>query len=134
MKNEKPQKSIIYPKVKLKDVMGAFWQGVKPQKWKLFTVIISVTLATIAITMVPIFFKQFFDTISAGGDKNTIAPHLIVLILYGTLFNFIFWLFYRVATIANNYYQPAAIANLKQQAYDHLMEHSYSFFTNNFTG
>ncbi len=125
---------VVYPKVRLRDVLSAFWSGIKPKKWKFLVVICSVIIATIAITLMPIFLKQFFDIISAGGDKNSIAPHLFILVLYGFIFNFIFWLFYRIATIANNYYQPAAIANLKQQAYDYLMEHSYSFFTNNFTG
>lgn len=131
---EKLQSNIIYPKVKFKDVLNAFWSGIKPQKWKLFTVIASVILANIAITIVPIFYKQFFDVIAAGGNKNIIASHLLFLVIYGTCFNGLFWLFYRIATFSNNYYQPAAIANLKQQAYDYLMEHSYGFFTNNFTG
>lgn len=131
---QKLQSNIIYPKVRFKDVFGAFWCGIKPQKWKLFTVIGSVIVASIAITITPIFYKQFFDIIAAGGDRDIIAPRLVILVIYGTIFNGIFWLGYRIATFCNNYYQPATMANLKQQAYDYVMEHSYGFFTNNFTG
>jgi len=48
--------------------------------------------------------------------------------------NGIFWLFYRIVSLSNIAFQPAVMANLKQQAYDYLMKHSYSFFTNNFAG
>ena len=44
------------------------------------------------------------------------------------------WLFFRLATLYNSAYQTATIARLKQQSYDYLIEHSYSFFSNNFTG
>lgn len=128
------QKNIIYPKVGLKDILAAFWRGIRPQKWKLLTVIVSVILAEIATTIVPIFYMQFFDIIASGQDKNAIAASLVMLIMYVACFNGLFWIFYRIATLANNYYQPATVANLKQQAYDYLMQHSYGFFTNNFTG
>ena len=128
------QKNIAYPKVRLKDVLGAFWRGIKPQKLRLFILLGSLILANIVIIMVPIFYKQFFDVIAAGGDKNIIAGHLFLIIVYVACLNGVFWLLYRVASLSNNVYQPSTIANLKQQAYDYLMEHSYSFFTNNFTG
>ena len=40
----------------------------------------------------------------------------------------------RIATLANNYYEPKVMSNLKQQSYDHMMLHSYTFFANSFAG
>jgi len=133
-KAQKLQKSIIYPEVKLKNVLGAFWKGIRPKKWLFFSVVASIILANIVIVIVPIFYKQFFDIISSGGDAGAIAKQLLAIIIYIAGINGVFWLFYRLATLANINFQPAVIANLKQQAYDYLMEHSYSFFVNNFAG
>lgn len=133
-KTEKAQKSIIYPKVKLKDVLRALWNGMKPQKWQLIVLVAAIILGNIVTILVPIFYKQFFDVISSGANKIVIAQHLFTIIFYVLGLNGLFWVFYRIATLANNTYEPKVMANLKQQAYNHLMQHSYSFFVNNFAG
>lgn len=135
MPTEKSQKSIVYPEVKLKDVFGAFWRGMKPQKWGLFFLVLSIVLASITIVIAPVFYKQFFDVISlSGGDKTTVVNELIKIITKIAVLNGFVWLFYRIATVCNSSYQTKTIARLKQQSYDYLINHSYSFFSNNFTG
>jgi len=131
---EKAQISIKYPEVRLKDVLRAFWDGIGPQKWMLFTMIGAMVLGNIVAIITPLFYKQFFDIIAGEGDKLIIAWKLFALIFYVAGFNGLFWILYRVATWANNAYEPKVMANLKQQSYDHLMGHSYSFFVNNFAG
>jgi len=131
---KKLQKNIIYPKMGLKDVLAAFWNGIKPQKRGLFFIIVFMVLANIAAVIIPIFYKQFFDIISADGDKNAIASRLLTIIIEIAVLNGFVWLFFRLATLYNSAYQTATIARLKQQSYDYLIEHSYSFFSNNFTG
>src|SRR3989338_7585103 len=86
---QKSQSNIMYPKVRLRDVLRAFYGGVRPKKWW-------------------VFFFVFF--------------------------NLLFWFSYRLATIANIKYHMDTIASLKQNAYNYIIEHSYSFFTNNFVG
>ena len=81
MIKEKSQRNIIYPKVGLKDVLRAFWQGIKPQKWLLFFLAFSIISANIVATMSPILYKQFFDIISAGGNKTTIVSQLLKMII-----------------------------------------------------
>lgn len=128
------EKNIIYPKVKLKDVLGAFWNGIKPKKWQLFLLLIFTVLVSVAAAIVPIFYKEFFDIISSNGDRAAIAQKLIIIIIKIAALNGLVWVFYRLATVYNNFYQTGTMARLKQQAYDYLIEHSYDFFTNNFAG
>lgn len=130
----KAESNIIYPKVKLKDVFGAFWQGIKPRKWTLFVLILSIVLANLSLIAVPILYKHFFDVLSAGQKSPQIVSDLLLIIIYIAALNGIGWWMYRIATWANNSFQPAVIASLKQRAYNYMIEHSYSFFTNNFTG
>ena len=131
---EKPGKNIVYPQVKLKDVLAAFWRGIKPKKWLLFVFILSIILVNIVTIIIPLFYKQFFDIVSAGADPAIIGQQLLKIVFYVLGLNLVAWVLYRIATLANNVYEPAVMANLKQQSYDHLMGHSYSFFVNNFAG
>ncbi len=131
---KKQQKSIVYPKVGLKDVLGAIWNGVKPQRRLFYILIVSMILANIVTIITPLFYKQFFDIIASPGVKSVVAQKLFVLILYVLAFNVLYWILQRISTLANNFYEPKVMANLKQQSYDHLMGHSYSFFVNNFAG
>lgn len=128
------EKNIVYPKVGLKDVLRAFWSGIKPKKWGFFLLFFSMILASIMGIIIPLFYKQFFDIISSGENPAVIAQNLFNIIIYVAILNGFAWLFYRIATWTNNDFQPAVIANLKQQSYDYLMQHSYSFFTNSFAG
>ena len=134
MIKEKSQKSIVYPKIGLKDVLRAFWQGIKPQKRWLFLLLFLIVLSNIVAVIIPLFYQQFFDVLTADGDKSIIAKNLLMIVIYIGALNGLSWIFYRIATLANNTYQTAVIANLKQQSYDYLMRHSYSFFSNSFTG
>ncbi len=134
MQTEKSQENIVYPKVGLKDVLSAFWKGIRPKKWVLFVLVISTILVNVVTIIIPLCYKQFFDVISSGGEAATIARQLFIIIFYVLGFNGLIWILYRIATLMNNAYEPAVMANLKQQSYDHLMGHSYSFFVNNFAG
>ncbi|MCX6721952.1 MAG: ABC transporter ATP-binding protein [Candidatus Staskawiczbacteria bacterium] len=132
---KRTQKSINFPEVKLKDVLAAFWRGIKPKKWLLFILVTSMILGNVVTIITPLFYKQFFDVISAGvGDKTIIAKQLLQIIFWVLGFNGLFWIFYRICTIANNKYEPEVMASLKQQSYDYMMSHSYSFFANSFAG
>lgn len=134
MNAQKIQGNTIYPKVRVMDVVKTLWHGIKPQKLSLFILVFSVVFANITIIIVPIFYKQFFDVIVSGADKIIIGQRLFLIIIYIAILNGISWFFYRIATLFNNNYQPMVMANLKQQSYDYLIEHSYSFFVNNFVG
>jgi len=103
---EKSQENINYPKVKLKDVLRAFWKGIRPKKWLFFVLVISTVLVNIVTIIIPLYYKQFFDVISSGGDTSTIAPQLFIIVFYVLGFNAFGWLLYRIATLMNNSYEP----------------------------
>ncbi len=44
------------------------------------------------------------------------------------------WFFFRLATFSNPHFQGNGIALLRQQGFNYMLSHSYSFFANNFTG
>ena len=80
MEKEQAQKNITYPNVGLKDILRAFWNGIKPQKWLLFILVASIILGNVVTIITPLFYKQFFDIIASAGLKSEISPKLFILI------------------------------------------------------
>lgn len=129
------QSHIEYPKVTLGDVLKAFWCGVRNQKW------IGISIYTLAIAgaifevLVPLMYKRFFDTITTHDiDKAASVGILIgitISILFLKLGN---WITFRALTFADNKFLSKAVGLLRTQAFDYLIDHSYTFFSNNFTG
>ncbi|MDO8436266.1 MAG: ABC transporter ATP-binding protein [bacterium] len=132
MKSKKS--NIIYPEVHIADVFFFLWQVMRKYWISLFLIISGVIAASTFEIIVPIYYKQFFDILSLEQGKEIIAPQLfstifVILILSGCA-----WVCWRIGEFATSYFQAKTMAGLRQQAYDHLTYHSYSFFANNFTG
>ena len=125
---------IIYPKVTFWDITKSFWKGMKPQKWLLFFIVSATLVINIISVITPLFYKKFFDIIANNSGNTDVASQLITIIIYVAMFHGVLWVFYRLHGFCNISFQNDVIVRLKQQAYDYLIEHSYSFFTNNFTG
>ena len=124
----------MYPKVRLRDVLRAFYGGMRPKKWWFFFLVFCIVFGNIIAIVIPLFYKHFFDIITVGGNRDSLIQPLLAIVLYILFFNLLFWFSYRLATIANIKYQMDTIASLKQNAYNYIIEHSYSFFTNHFIG
>ncbi len=128
------EKNIVYPEAKLKNVLAAFWQGAKSKKWSLFFCVLCILGTSAVAVAAPVLYKQFFDIISSAGNKSSVAPSLLKIIIEIAILHAAAWTFYRTASFIYIALQTEVIAKLKQNSYDYLIEHSYSFFTNNFAG
>ncbi|HEY9584845.1 MAG TPA: ABC transporter ATP-binding protein [Candidatus Paceibacterota bacterium] len=134
MTTEKSQKNILYPPVKIRHVFLAFWNGVKKDKLWFFVLFFSMIFLNVIHVIIPLLYKKFFDVISSGADRLVTGKSLVAIITEVAILNAIVWVAFRIITYANNVYQPNTIARLKQQAFDYLMNHSFGYFSNNFTG
>ena len=86
-------KPIQYPKVRPKDVAGFFWRAMKPDRWWAYFLVFCIIGANICAIIAPIFYKQFFDVISAGGEKAMLATALLGIVMVVLSINFLQWLF-----------------------------------------
>jgi ATP-binding cassette subfamily B protein len=122
------------PKATARDVLRAFWEGLRPFAWPFFFVILGIIVAQTVQVFVPLYYKNFFDTLSTASDRNATYPILLNIILHVLLLNGIFWLCNRFSGIIQNVYQAKVMARLRQNAFSYMIKHSYTFFANNFTG
>lgn len=125
---------IIYPKVGPIDILKTFWKSIRLYKGSFFTLVISIVVVNIIEVISPLYYKRFFDTVTTAGDKGALGETLISIIFIILGLNGTVWLGYRIASFVENHFLTTVSALLRQQAFDYLILHSYSFFSNNFTG
>ncbi len=117
------------------DAFRAFWQGMRYHKLALISAVSGVIVSQIFGVIVPIYYKQFFDVLNTAtlsvDARSALMIHIIVLIL---VLHGIVWLAFRISTFSQTHFQALVIGKLKQQAFDYMIDHSYAFYANNFTG
>lgn len=97
-----------------------------------------LVLPIIAIVMdivIPIYYKQMIDVAAAAGTPTDVAAEAMVGLLFIAIGLFIVrQVARRGGSIANVVFQPKIMNDLAQTAFSYLLDHSYHFFVNNFTG
>lgn len=127
-----PEKTL--PTAGVKDVMKTFWRAIKPQQVSFYIItLMFLTVGGLVVT-IPLFYKKFFDLITTGGDKATIAPQLTDLIVTILLINVGVWVAFRIGAFLLTNFESKVMARLKQMSFEYLIDHSYGFFSNTFTG
>lgn len=134
MPEENTRTSINYPQAGPKDVLSAFWAGMKGVKVWFFVIIFSTVINNVIFSIIPLFYKDFIDIVSLSGPSRETGQQLLAIIVKIAALHAVIWIFWRLVAYANNIFQPKTIARLKQNCFDYLIDHSYSFFVNNFTG
>jgi len=126
--------NIIYPEVYFRDVIGSIWKGVS-KNWPGFILtILGTGLASSMAVIIPLFYKKFFDLLTGTQNSTVVAPQLIHILFIILALNLVAWIFWRIGSFADASFTAKSMANLRQQAFNHILFHSFSFFSNNFTG
>lgn len=129
MENSKTVKDIS-----VSQIVGQFWNGIKPVKGLFFSSYVFFFIAQAVNLFVPLYYKKFFDVISKSTDPNITASLLIHIVIIILIFHATNWVFWRVGINLFNVMESRVMAKLKQNAFDYMIKHSYTFFANNFSG
>ncbi len=123
-----------YPKVGVGDVAKAMWQGLKPDGILSFITAVLFLAASVANVFVPLLYKGFFDTLTGNTDRAAAAAVLLALIIQILLLHLFTWATRNLAIFGLQKLEPDTMARLRNIAFEYIAEHSFSFFTNVFTG
>ncbi len=82
----------------------------------------------------PLIYKQIIDSISAFPSGQVTLKSIFTLVFIAIGVRFIYNFFYRTADFAMTYFQSNTIRELHRFSFATLLDHSYHFFSNNFTG
>jgi ATP-binding cassette subfamily B protein len=120
--------------IRLIDVFRAFWVGIKEYKIGFYFTIAAYALGNIVELINPLFYKRFFDVLTSSPDKAALVPVLIHVLIIILLLNILEWILYRSSSFSINYFEAHVMARLRQTSFSYMIDHSYSFFANNFSG
>ena len=115
-------------------ILSQFWNGIKHVKGIFFFSYIFLLIAQLINLFVPLYYKKFFDVIGKSTDSNITAPQLIHIVVIILIFHALNWIFWRIASYLYYIMELKTMAKLKQNAFDYMIEHSYTFFANHFSG
>lgn len=111
-----------------------YWEHAKKYKISLILILIFGIIAPILNTIVPIYFKKFFDTLVYNDIPDVLVSQLIHILVIIFVLNFIQWMCWRIVDFSNIYYQSAVMKDLAHRCFAYLHKHSFSYFNNNFSG
>ncbi|MFH1404576.1 MAG: ABC transporter ATP-binding protein [Patescibacteria group bacterium] len=121
--------------VSTKQIAKVMLDHTQPYKWFAILIVFAVIGATALDLISPWFYKLFFDVLTGIGGPSQVAlgelTHILLIIL---ALHACSWALYRTAGFTNIYLQTRLMANLEQTSFNYLLGHSFSFFSNSFTG
>jgi len=117
-----------------RDIIALFWSHLRRHRLAAFLILLGVTVANVAEVIAPLFYKTFFDTLSASPSSEQAVPELTGLLLVIMGVHMAGWTFWRLSGFFMDWLQPKISADLERDAFSYLTRHSYKFFSNNFAG
>ena len=107
----------------------------KKYRLSFFIVFFAYGVATLLDNILkPYIYKEIIDSIVSGSDANLILARIINFALWVALIILTHQVLYRVGDYANAYFESKTMKGLYDYTFDKLLMHSYSFFSNNFSG
>ena len=112
-----------------------YWPQIKKYKWSFFLSFIAYAGGVIfSSVIVPILYKRIIDIISNANPGSVSSEDLFAVLVKLILVILIFNVFYRAGDYLISYFQANAIREIHNDTFRRLMNHSYKFFSNNFSG
>ena len=115
------------------DVLKTYWQSLREHKLLLFFMSVALIGASIADLGAPIYYKYFFDTLALGPAEGVI-DRLVRFLFIILSIHLLAWLGWRYASFMNNFLEAKIMSDLKERAFNYLLDHSYGFFAGSFAG
>jgi len=114
--------------------LKTYYQHILHYKIAVTFILTSVIGASLVNAIVPLYFKKLFNTLAASSPQDNIIKSLVYILIIIAGLEFLQWIFWRVATFTNSYFQPKVMADLANYCFAYLHKHSFSYFNNNFVG
>lgn len=96
--------------------------------------VFSIISATIIESIIPVYFKNFFNILAENKPKDVIVQALFGILLTIAILKLIRWIFWRLAFYILNFYESRLMADLNVKCFTYIHDHSFAYFSNNFTG
>lgn len=116
-------------------VLRVFWRHVRQYPMAATLTLVFPAFVQALEIIVPLFYKQLFDTLAgATANPRSAVATLIEILVVIMMISGVAWIARRIGNFASVYLEPRVMRDLMQTSFEYLMGHSYNFFVHNFTG
>src|SRR3989344_5998767 len=123
------------PKGMTKRVIAVMWQHTRVYPWTVFFFLLFVTLLIGLQVTTPILYKRLIDTaIAAEGPSSEVLQALFSILTLVAAVKVGAWISRRTRGLLMVRLQTRVMADMARTAFEALLRHSYSFFSDNFAG
>ena len=113
--------------------MRIFLKHAFKYKYVFFFLVMGIIAAALMGLIIPFYYKKFFDILALGNFGSSESKLISVLITIAIL-QLVQWGLWRFNALVNNYFQPHVMVDLANTCFAYFHKHSFSFFSNNFSG
>ncbi len=117
-----------------KKTLKYFWEVMRNYKLSGLLLVLSIIIAKVIDSFLPLYFKTFFNILTGDQDKDLIIKGLLSILLTVAILKLLRWFFWRVSAFSLNYFESRIMADLSKKCFVYLHRHSFAYFSNNFTG
>ncbi len=127
--------NLAMEKVKLSTILKRYWSFLTPYKGMWFALIFFAAASYTLDLFSPWYYKKFFDVLASGGTQDPgVVSKLIGFLVIILVVNGVRWASYRVSGFLEPYFITRLTSDVDQASFANILDHSYTFFTNNFAG
>jgi ATP-binding cassette subfamily B protein len=118
-----------------KTTFKILWGHAKKYKIAITILFLSIFVTSLARTIAPLFFKEFFDVLTGEGDLSLRTESLKDILFFKILLIYVIeWIGHRFSSQTLVNFESKTIADLQNSCFANLHKHSVNFFNNNFVG
>jgi len=118
----------------MRDIVEMLWSEAKRHRGLFALTFIGAVGIQVTALISPLYLKQFFNLLVAGSAISGAVHAMIVTIIIIGAISVLSWIFRRMQMYGIINFESRAMTDLYASAFDHLIQHSYQFFSSHFSG
>lgn len=121
-----------YSNLHLKLVLKYYWQVIRQFKVSFFSVILLTIFGSSLDIIVPLQYLKLWNVLSSNNFNLIRTAQFVVIVILAL--NILRWFLRRTSEFTLSYFEANVMAGLREQAFNYMIGHPYSFFANHFSG
>jgi len=121
-------------KYNTKKTISYYWKAIIHYKFAFLFLLVSIIIASILDSIIPIYLKNFFNMLANGGSKELVIKTLLSIITTVIILKLLRWIIFRSFDFMMNFFESRVITDLYNLCFVHIHQHSFAYFSNTFTG
>jgi len=116
-------------------VVSYFWKMTMTRKWPFIIASVGMIISSLASLILPIYYTKIIDIVQTSTwDRTLLLPVLMGILISMAIIELFSIAWWRMVGFGMVSLEPKIMRKIYEQCFAYIHRHSFSFFTNNFSG